>query len=168
MITSKMKRIISVIGVIFLGSGNVRVPLVLSWVQKSRARGRTRTVAILRLWLERRYGFYVGAKAVIHESVRFPHPVGIVIGDGVEVHEDCTIYQGVTLGGARTGDAQSRRYPIVDKGSTIFAGAKIIGAIKLGEGSIVGANAVVTKDVPAYHVAVGVPAKCHAIKGKRL
>ena len=145
-----------------IGTGSDRVSLALKWAQENRAKGHNRMAAILRLWLERKYGFYVGANSRIHETVRFPHPVGSGIGVGVEVHPYCTVYQGVTLGGARLGDASNRIYPRVNSGSIIFAGAKVIGAVELGEGCIVGANAVVTKNVPAYHIAVGVPAEFHA------
>ena len=75
------------------------------------------------------------------------------------VEENCTLYQGVTLGGARTGDAQANRYPRIGRGATLFAGATVIGAINIGENAIIGANAVVLEDVPANHVAVGVPAR---------
>jgi serine O-acetyltransferase len=86
----------------------------------------------------------------------FPHISGIVIGGGVIVGKNVTIYQGVTLGRS---DSNNPGVPIVMDGVKIYAGAKIIGPVVIGEGAIVGANAVVLKDVPPAHVAVGVPAR---------
>jgi serine O-acetyltransferase len=109
--------------------------------------------------IERRYGCYISRRAKIGPRLRLPHPVGIVIGDGVVIGNGCTIYQHVTLGGRRLGDWQHGRYPVVGNDVVLFAGAVIAGSIAIGHHSTVGANAVVLDDVPADSTAVGNPAR---------
>lgn len=83
------------------------------------------------------------------------HATGVVIGETAEVGEDVTIFHGVTLGG--TGRDKGKRHPTIGDRVTLGAGAKILGAIKIGEDSRIGANSVVVKEVPASAVVVGVP-----------
>jgi len=88
------------------------------------------------------------------------HPQGIVIGSGARVGDDCTFLHHVTLG-ERYGDGSDpgHEYPRVGARVVIGAGAVALGGVQIGDDAAVGANAVVTKDVPAGHVAVGIPAK---------
>jgi len=86
------------------------------------------------------------------------NPNGIVIGDGTNIGNNCIIYQQVTLEGRSIGDAQKGNYPRVGNNVVIFAGAKIIGGINIGDNVIVGANSVVNKDMPADSIVAGVPA----------
>lgn len=109
--------------------------------------------------INRKFSCYLSAKASVGEGIKFPHPVGVVIGDGVVISERVTIYQNVTLGAARLGEGQKGLYPKIGSDVVIFAGAKIIGNITIGDGAIIGANAVVTKSIPANSSAVGIPAK---------
>jgi len=109
--------------------------------------------------LVHKYGCYISLNADIGLGVKFPHPNGIVIGDRVNIGENCTIYHQVTLGGKVIGDAQSGNYPQLGDHVVIFSGAKLIGNITIGEHSIIGANSVVNKDVPPYSVVAGIPAK---------
>ena len=113
-------------------------------------------------WLKlvRKHGCYMSPLAKIGNGLRLPHPVGIVIGDNVVVGENVTIYQHVTIGRGGSGDV---RYPVIENDVTIYAGAVILGAITIGRGSVIGANAVVTKDVPPGCVAKGVPARFQTI-----
>jgi serine O-acetyltransferase len=109
--------------------------------------------------IERRYGCYLSPHAQIAPGLSLPHPTGIVIGEGVVIGPDCTIYQQVTVGGRRAGDQARRAYPRLANDVLVFAGAKIMGEIEIGRGAIIGANAVVLQDVPAGCTAVGVPAR---------
>ncbi len=88
------------------------------------------------------------------------HGMGVVVGETAEVGDDVMLYHGVTLGG-RTRDA-GKRHPTLGDGVAVGAGAKILGPIVIGAGSVVGANAVVTRDAPADSILVGVPAKPRA------
>ena len=81
--------------------------------------------------------------------------MGVVIGETAEVGNNVTLYHGVTLGG--TSLEKGKRHPTLHDNVVVGAGAKILGAIEIGEGSRIGANAVVVKPVPANSVVVGVP-----------
>ena len=84
------------------------------------------------------------------------HGMGVVIGETAEVGANATLYHGVTLGG--TANARgTKRHPTLEDNVTVGAGAKILGAITVGAGSRIGANAVVVKPVPPNSVVVGVP-----------
>ena len=85
------------------------------------------------------------------------HGMGVVIGETAEIGDDVMLYHGVTLGG-RTRDS-GKRHPTIGDGVAVGAGAKVLGPVTIGAGSIVGANAVVTRDAPADSILVGVPAK---------
>ena len=105
------------------------------------------------------YSCYISFDAEISNDCRFVHPVGIVIGKGAVIKQNCQIYQGVTIGAARQDDESEKKYPIIEKGTIIFAGAKVIGGINIGKNSIVGANSVVNRDVKEDHIVAGIPAK---------
>ncbi len=126
--------------------------------------GRPRLSRWMARRLQREFGCMVSPKAKIGPGLKLPHPNGIVIGEGVVIGERCTVFQQVTVGGARLGDWQRGAYPHIDDDVTLFAGAKLVGAISVGADVTVGANAVVTRDVPAGHVAVGIPAVSRARK----
>ncbi|MFV0495559.1 serine O-acetyltransferase [Mycobacterium sp.] len=93
--------------------------------------------------------------ATLRHGLFIDHATGVVIGETAEVGEDVTIFHGVTLGG--TGRDRGKRHPTVGDRVIIGAGAKILGPIKLGDDSRIGANSVVVKEVPASAVVVGVP-----------
>jgi len=83
-----------------------------------------------------------------------------VIGESAEIGDDVTIYQHVTLGGTNpTTGVGGKRHPTLRNGVVIGSGAQILGPIELGEGVKVGANSVVTKDVPPNSTVVGIPAR---------
>ncbi len=88
------------------------------------------------------------------------HGMGVVIGETTEIGHNVTLYHGVTLGGVSI--EKGKRHPTIGDNVVIGAGAKVLGAIEIGKGSRIGANAVVVKPVPAHSIVVGVPG--HIIK----
>ena len=95
--------------------------------------------------------------ATIGRRVFIDHGFGVVIGETAEVGDDCTIYQGVTLGGTSLSKG-AKRHPTLGRGVIIGAGAKVLGGFTVGDGAKVGSNAVVVKEVPSGATAVGNPA----------
>ncbi|OBC01947.1 serine O-acetyltransferase [Mycobacterium sp. 852002-40037_SCH5390672] len=100
-------------------------------------------------------GVEIHPAAVLGPGLFIDHATGVVIGETAEVGEDVTIYHGVTLGGS--GRDTGKRHPTIGDRVTIGAGAKVLGAIKIGDDSRIGANAVVVKEVPSSSVVIGVP-----------
>ena len=102
-------------------------------------------------------GIEIHPGATIGNRVFIDHGFGVVIGETANVGDECTIYQGVTLGGTSLG-AGTKRHPTLERGVIIGAGAKVLGSFTVGEYAKVGSNAVVIKPVPAGATAVGNPA----------
>jgi serine O-acetyltransferase len=113
-----------------------------------------RFVSHLARWLT---GIEIHPGASIGRRFFIDHGMGVVIGETAEIGDDCTLYHGVTLGG--TSWAKGKRHPTLRANVVVGAGAKILGPITMGEGSRVGSNAVVVKDVPPGATAVGIPAR---------
>lgn len=149
---------------VLLGGASPRVILHLRLICLFRIRGHHKLARFVAARLQRRHGVFISSKAVVPASTELKHPVGIVIGDGVVLGEKVVIYQNVTLGGARPGDWKSDNYPEIGGGTVVFCGAVIVGKVKVGRNCIIGANAVVTCDVPDGATAVGVPAKIIQMK----
>ncbi len=103
-------------------------------------------------------GIEIHPGAKIGRRVFLDHGLGIVIGETTEIGDDCTIYQGVTLGGTSLYKGV-KRHPTLGKGVVISAGAKVLGGFTVGDGARVGSNAVVLKEIPPGATAVGVPAR---------
>jgi len=103
-------------------------------------------------------GIEIHPGAVIGRRVFIDHGFGVVIGETAEVGDDCTIYQGVTLGGTSLHKG-AKRHPTLESGVIVSAGAKVLGGFTIGEGAKIGSNAVVIKEVPAGATAVGIPAR---------
>ena len=108
--------------------------------------------------------FFTGVEihpgANIGRRLFIDHGMGVVIGETCNIGNDVTIYQGVTLGG--TGKEDHKRHPDIDDNVLIAAGAKVLGNIRIGESSNVGANSVVLKNVPPHSTVVGIPG--HVVK----
>ena len=102
-------------------------------------------------------GIEIHPGAKIGRRLVIDHGMGVVIGETAEIGDDCIIFHGVTLGGIKFDPV--KRHPTVGNKVLIGTGAKVLGPVILGHGSRVGANAVVTKDVPAGTTVVGNPAK---------
>lgn len=102
-------------------------------------------------------GIEIHPGAVIGRRFFIDHGIGVTIGETTVIGDDCTIYQGVTLGG--TSWSPGKRHPTLENDVVVGAGAKVLGPFTVGEGARIGSNAVVVKEVPPGCTAVGVPAK---------
>ena len=100
-------------------------------------------------------GVDIHPAATIGERFFIDHATGVVIGETAVIGDDCTIYQGVTLGG--TSLEKGKRHPTLGDRVVVGAGAKVLGPISVGSDARIGANSVVVRDVPAGAVVVGVP-----------
>ena len=103
-------------------------------------------------------GIEIHPGAQIGRRVFIDHGFGVVIGETAVIGDDCTIYQGVTLGGTRLYKG-AKRHPTLGKGVVVGAGAQVLGGFTVGDGARIGSNAVVVKPVPAGATAVGNPAR---------
>jgi serine O-acetyltransferase len=110
-------------------------------------------------WLSHLFRFLTGIEihpgAQVGYRLFIDHGMGVVIGETAEIGRNVTLYHGVTLGG--TSLNKGKRHPTLEDNVVVGAGAKILGAITIGENSRIGANAVVVKSVPPNSVVVGVP-----------
>jgi serine O-acetyltransferase len=111
-----------------------------------------RLLSHLGRWLT---GIEIHPGATIGRRFFIDHGMGVVIGETAEIGDDCHIFQGVTLGGTST--RREKRHPTLRDGVVVGAGAKIIGAITIGEHARIGAGAVVVSSVPPNATVVGVP-----------
>jgi serine O-acetyltransferase len=110
-------------------------------------------------------GIEIHPAAEIGEGFFIDHGMGVVIGETAKIGDDVTLYQGVTLGG--TGFATGKRHPTVQDNVTIGSGAKLLGPIRVGHGSKIGANSVVIHDVPPNSTVVGNPGHPVRVEGRR-
>ena len=100
-------------------------------------------------------GIEIHPGAKIGEGLFIDHGMGVVIGETTEIGENCHLYQGVTLGGTST--KKEKRHPTLKDNVSVGAGAKLIGAITIGENASIGAGSVVVTNVPPNATVVGVP-----------
>jgi serine O-acetyltransferase len=103
-------------------------------------------------------GIEIHPGVVIGRRVFIDHGMGTVIGETAVIGDDCTIYQGVTLGGTSLYRG-TKRHPTIGKGVVVSAGAKVLGGFTVGDDAKIGSNAVVLKEVPAGATVVGVPGR---------
>ena len=111
-------------------------------------------------------GIEIHPGAKIGRGVFIDHGAGVVIGETAEIGDNCTIYQGVTLGG--TGKETGKRHPTLGDGVMVGAGAKLLGGFKVGSNSKIAAGAVVLSEVPENCTAVGIPAHIVRRDGERI
>lgn len=111
-------------------------------------------------------GVEIHPAAELGEGVFIDHGMGVVIGETTVVGDNCTIYQGVTLGG--TGKDKGKRHPTLEEGVMVAAGAKILGPFTVGKHAKIGAGSVVLKEVPPSSTVVGIPGRVVRIKGERV
>lgn len=111
-------------------------------------------------------GIEIHPGATIGRNFFIDHGAGVVIGETAEIGDNCTLYQGVTLGG--TGKDTGKRHPTLGNNVMVGCGAKVLGPFKIGDNSKIAANAVVLKEIPPDSTAVGIPAKVVRTGGKKI
>ena len=111
-------------------------------------------------------GIEIHPGAKIGKGLVIDHGMGVVIGETTVIGDNCTIYQGVTLGG--TGKDVGKRHPTLGNDVMVGAGAKILGPFKIGDNSKIAANAVVLNEIPENCTAVGMPAKIVRKEGQKV
>lgn len=114
----------------------------------------------------RRTGIEIHPGATIGKNLFIDHGMGVVIGETAVIGDNCTLYQGVTLGG--TGKDHGKRHPTLGDNVLIGAGAKVLGPFTVGSNSRVAAGAVVLNEVPEGATAVGCPARIVRINGVKV
>ena len=102
-------------------------------------------------------GIEIHPGARIGRRLFIDHGMGVVIGETAEIGDDVLIYQGVTLGG--TSLKKEKRHPTLEDHVMVSAGASVIGPVRIGQGSRIGAGAVVVSSAPPYSTIVGIPGK---------
>lgn len=102
-------------------------------------------------------GVEIHPAAEIDGGLFIDHGAGVVIGETTVIGKNCTLYQGVTLGG--TGKDTGKRHPTLEDNVMVSAGAKVLGPITIGKGSKIGSGSVVLKDVPSDCTVVGIPGR---------
>ena len=111
-------------------------------------------------------GIEIHPGARIGNGVFIDHGMGVVIGETAEVGDHCLLYHGVTLGG--TGKESGKRHPTLASNVVVGAGAKVLGALKIGTNTRIGAGSVVVRDVEADSTVVGIPGRVIHQSGVRI
>ena len=114
----------------------------------------------------RKTGIEIHPAAQIGRGLFIDHGMGVVIGETTQIGDNCTLYQGVTLGG--TGKDKGKRHPTLGNNVLVGAGAKVLGPFTVGDNARVAAGAVVLDAVPEDATAVGVPARVVKIGNQRV
>lgn len=114
----------------------------------------------------RRTNIEIHPGATIGRRLFIDHGTGVVIGETAVIGDDCTLYQGVTLGG--TGKDTGKRHPTLGNHVLVGAGAKVLGPITIGDNVRIAAGAVVLGDIPNDATAVGVPARVVRVAGEKV
>ena len=117
-------------------------------------------------WARHKTGIEIHPGATIGKGLFIDHGMGVVIGETTEIGDNCTLYQGVTLGG--TGKDVGKRHPTLGNNVLVGAGAKVLGPFKSADNSKIAANAVVLEEVPENSTAVGIPARVVRRHGRKV
>jgi serine O-acetyltransferase len=133
----------------------VYVHRLAHWFWNNGLRWLGRFTSQMGRWLT---GIEIHPAVVMGRRVFIDHGMGVVVGETAEIGDDCTIYQGVTLGGTSLYRG-AKRHPTLGKGVVVSAGAKVLGGFSVGDGAKIGSNAVVLKEVPAGATVVGIPGR---------
>ena len=124
------------------------------WLWNHGLRGLARVMSQFTRFIT---GVEIHPAAQLGRRLFIDHAMGVVIGETTVVGDDCVLYQGVTLGG--TGKETGKRHPTLGDRVTVGTGAKVLGAIHIGDDAKIGGNSVVVKDVPPESTVVGVPGR---------
>jgi serine O-acetyltransferase len=111
-------------------------------------------------------GIEIHPGATIGRRLFIDHGMGVVIGETAEIGDDCTLYQGVTLGG--TGKEKGKRHPTLGNNVLVASGAKVLGSFTIGDNSRIGAGSVVLREVPPDSTVVGIPGRIVMQDGKKI
>src|SRR4051812_13701847 len=125
------------------------------WLWQRNLRWLARFISQFSRWLT---GIEIHPGAQMGDGVFIDHGMGVVIGETAEIGDECTIYQGVTLGGTSLAKG-AKRHPTLGKGVIVGANSQVLGGFTVHDGARVGSNAVVLREVPAGATAVGNPAR---------
>ena len=136
------------------------------WPTRSHEAGVPLLPRLISMFTRALTGIEIHPSARIGQGLFIDHGAGVVIGETVDIGDDVTLYQGVTLGG--TGFATGKRHPTVQDNVTIGSGAKLLGPITIGHGAKIGANSVVITDVPPNSTVVGNPGHPVRVDGRRV
>jgi len=118
---------------------------------------------LISAWCRFCTGVDIHPAAQIGKRLFIDHATGVVVGETTVIGDDCTLYQGATLGG--TGKETGKRHPTLGNHVTVSAGASVLGPFSVGDHAKIGAGAVVLSEVPAYATVVGVPG--HIVRMRR-
>lgn len=136
---------------------------VAHWLWERRLRLMARFLSQVNRLLT---GIEIHPAATIGRGLLIDHGMSTVIGETSEIGDNCTLYQGVTLGG--TGKQAGKRHPTLGDNVVVGVGASILGSIAVGDSALVGAGSVVLKSVPPNTTVVGVPARVVREEGRRV
>ncbi len=129
-----------------------------------------KNIKFIARWISQCVRFWTGIEihpgATIGRGLFIDHGMGVVIGETTIIGDDCTIYQGVTLGG--TGKEKGKRHPTLGNNVMVGSGAKVLGPFTVGDNSKIAAGAVVLSEVPPNSTCVGVPARVIKREGVRV
>lgn len=137
-----------------------RINMYVNWIGKKKNNWFSRCISfILRKHLKKKYHILLGKNMNLDEDLVLPHPHNIILGNECKIGKHCTIYHDVTVGQNRG------KYPLIGNNVIIYTGARIIGDINIGDWAVIGANSVITNDIPAYGIAAGIPGKILKYRG---
>uniref|UniRef100_UPI004049554C serine O-acetyltransferase n=1 Tax=Flavobacterium sp. TaxID=239 RepID=UPI004049554C len=140
---------------------NISFRLILNYrIGHYLSKRRNIIINICLLYLKKRqhikFGCDISYNAIIGKNIKFPHPIGIIIGEGTIIEDNVKVWQHVTFGSK--GDSEMR-YPYIKSKAKIYSSAQIIGGVTIGNNVKVGAFSLVMCDVPDNATAIGIPAK---------
>jgi len=136
---------------------------VAHWLWKHRLQSLARVLSYINRFMT---GIEIHPGATIGKGFFIDHGMGVVIGETAEIGENVLLYHGVTLGGVSL--EKKKRHPTLGNNVVIACGAKVLGAITIGDNAKIGANAVVLKDIPPDSTVVGIPGRVVVQNGRKV